>query len=180
MAKIKKKNILIENLSGSVGDLVFRQMPDGSTRVSRKPVFSKRESSQAQLDQQNRIKLASAYASQAKTLPVYVERARRKKKTAFNLAMADWFHPPVIHSLERRDGRIRVQASDDMQVTRVEVRILDSEGSVLAQGQAEQVDPLYWEYATEAAPSVNRDGTGAGTLEASAWDLAGNVTVAVL
>jgi len=107
MAKIKKKNTLLENLSGSVGDLVFRQMPDGSTRVSRKPDFSEREFSQAQTDHQGRFKLASAYASQAKTWPVYVERARRK---------------------------------------------------------------LNWEYATDAQ----------GTVEASAWDLAGNVTVAVL
>jgi hypothetical protein len=30
MAKIKK-NTLLQGLSGSIGDLVFRQMPDGST-----------------------------------------------------------------------------------------------------------------------------------------------------
>jgi len=170
MAKIKKNNSLLENLSGSVGDLVFRQMPDGSTRVSRKPDFSEREFSQAQTDHQGRFKLASAYASQAKTQPVYVERARRKKKNAYNLALADWFHPPVIHTIEQRDGRIRVQASDDMQVAKVEVRILDSDGNVLEQGQAEQANPLFWEYATSAE----------GTVEASAWDLAGNVTVAEL
>lgn len=170
MAKIKKNNILLENLSGSIGDLVFRQMPDGSTRVSRKPDFSERVCSQAQIDQQNRIKLASAYAKQAKTHPVYVERAQQKKKTAFNLAMADWFRPPVIHGLERRQGRIRVQASDDMQVSKVEVRILDGEGNVLEQGQAAQIDPLTWEYAPQVA----------GAVEASAWDLAGNVTVGML
>ena len=145
-------------------------MPDGSTRVSRKPDFSERECSPAQINQQNRLKLASAYASQAQTQPVYVECARRKKKNAYNLAVTDWFHPPVIHTIERRDGRICVQASDDMQVAKVEVRILDSAGNVLAQGQAERTDPLYWEYATEAD----------GTVEASAWDLAGNVTVVVL
>jgi len=170
MAKIKKKNILLENLSGSIGDLVFRQMPDGSTRVSRKPDFSERECSPAQINQQNRLKLASAYASQAQTQPVYVECARLKKKNAYNLAVADWFHPPVIHTIERCGGRIRVQASDDMQVAKVEVRILDPEGNVLEQGQAEQANPLYWEYATGAQ----------GAVEASAWDLAGNVTVAVL
>jgi hypothetical protein len=170
MAKIKKKNILLENLSGSIGELVFRQMPDGSTRVSRKPDFSERKDSPAQLEHQARFKLASAYASQAQTQPVYIELASRKKKKAYNLAVADWFHPPVIHSIERRNGRIRVQASDDVQVARVEVRILDSDGNVLEQGQAEQTDPLHWEYATEAA----------GAVEASAWDLAGNVTVGAL
>ena len=63
-----------------------------------------------------------------------------------------------------------MQASDDMQVAKVEVRILDSDGNVLEQGQAEQANPLFWEYATSAE----------GTVEASAWDLAGNVTVAEL
>jgi hypothetical protein len=171
MAKTKKKNSLLEGLSGSIGDLVIRQMPDGSTRVSRKPDFSERVFSQAQLDHQGRVKLASAYASEAKTWPVYLERARRKKnQSAYNLAFADWFHPPVIHSIEQGDGRVRVKASDDMQVTRVDVRVLDSQGNILEQGQAGQVNPLYWEYAASAE----------GTVEASAWDLAGNRTVAIL
>lgn len=167
MAKIKKKNILLENLSGSIGDLVFRQMPDGRTSVSRKPDFSEREFSQGQKDHQDRFRLASAYASQAQTQPVYIERARRKKKIAYNLAVADWFHPPVIDSIERFDGRIRVRASDDMQVVKVEVRILDREGTVLKQGQPKQNNPLRWEYATNVE----------GAVEASAWDLAGNETV---
>jgi hypothetical protein len=63
-----------------------------------------------------------------------------------------------------------VKASDDMQVTRVDVRVLDSQGNILEQGQAGQVNPLYWEYAASAE----------GTVEASAWDLAGNRTVAIL
>jgi hypothetical protein len=169
MAKIKK-NTLLQGLSGKVGDLVFRQMPDGSTAVSAKPDFSERVCSQAQIDQQGRFKLAQAYASQAKSQAVYVEHARQHKKRAYNLALADWLRPPVIHSIERQGGRIRVQASDNMQVTKVEVRILDGEGKVVEQGQAEQTDPLCWEYAAEVE----------GAVEASAWDLAGNKTIGVL
>src|SRR5574342_230096 len=134
MAKIKK-NTLLQGLSGKVGDLVFRQMPDGSTAVSVKPDFSERICSQAQKDQQDRFKLAQAYASQAKTQSVYVEYARQNNKRAYNLALADWLRPPVIHGIERRDGRIRVQASDNMQVAKVVVRILGSDGNVLEQGQ---------------------------------------------
>ena len=105
MAKTKKKNSLLEGLSGSIGDLVIRQMPDGSTRVSRKPDFSERVFSQAQLVHQGRVKLASAYASEAKTWPVYIEIARRKKKhSPYNLAVADWFHPPVIHNSSGAKG----------------------------------------------------------------------------
>jgi hypothetical protein len=169
MAKIKK-NTVLQGLSGKVGDLVFRQMPDGSTVVSAKPDFSERVDSPAQKDRQGRFKLAQAYASQARTLPVYVEYARQHKKRAYNLALADWLLPPVIRGIERCEGRIRVEASDNMQVTVVEVRILDGEGNLLEQGQAQQVGPLLWEYAAGAE----------GTIEASAWDLAGNETVGVL
>ena len=169
MAKIKK-NTLLEGLSGKVGNLVFRQMPDGSTTVSAKPDFSERVDSPAQKDQQARFKLAQAYASQAKDWPVYVEYARRNEKRAYNLALSDWLRPPVIHSIERDEGRVRVKASDDVQITKVEVRILDNKGNTLEQGQAGQIDPLYWEYIASAE----------GTVEASAWDIAGNRTVKVL
>lgn len=169
MAKIKK-NTLLQGLSGKVGDLVFRQMPDGSTTVSVKPDFSERVDSPAQEAQQARFKLAQAYASQAKSQTVYVEYARLHKKRAYNLALADWLRPPVIHSIERQDGRIRVQASDNMQVTKVEVRILAGEQNVVEQGQAEQTDPLCWEYTTEVE----------GVVEASAWDPAGNKTTGVM
>jgi hypothetical protein len=118
------------------------------------------------------MKLAWAYAKEAKNWAFYIERVDPTKdsQSAYNLAVADWFHPPVIHGIERCDGRVRVEASDNMQVTKVEVRILDGEGKVLEQGQAEQIDPLSWEYTPGAE----------GAIEASAWDLAGNETVGVL
>ena len=61
MAKANK-NAIVLGLSGSIGDLVFRQMPDGSTRVSRKPDFSRRVFSQGQKDHQSRFQQAVAYA----------------------------------------------------------------------------------------------------------------------
>ncbi len=165
MAKVKK-NSLLDGLRGKVGGMVFRQMPDGSTVASAKPDFSERVSSPAQKECQDRFKLGQAYASQAKDWPFYVEYAREHKKRAYNLAFSDWMRSPVIHSIERCNGRVRVEASDNVQVVKVEVRILDGEGRVLEQGQAEQVDPLGWEY----APGTE------GTVEASAWDMAGNET----
>jgi hypothetical protein len=172
MAKINKKNILLEGLSGSIGNLVFRQMRDGSTRVSQKPDCSERVWSKAQIEHRGRMKLAWAYAKEAKNWDFYIERVDPTKdsQSAYNLAVADWLHPPVIHRIERIGGRVRVEASDDTQVTVVEVRILDGEGRVLEQGHAEQVDPLSWEYTPGAE----------GAVEASAWDLAGNVTTRVL
>ncbi len=104
MAKANK-NAIVLGLSGSIGDLVFRQMPDGSTRVSRKPDFSRRVFSQGQKDHQSRFQQAAAYARQAaKTQPIYAELARGTAKSAYNVALSDWFNPPVIHRIERREG----------------------------------------------------------------------------
>jgi hypothetical protein len=101
------KNANMLGLSGSIGNLVFRQMPDDSTRVSQKPDFSRRKFSQEQKDHQQRFREAAAYARwAAKTQPLYTELARGTTKTAYNVALPDWFHPPVIHLIERKGHRV--------------------------------------------------------------------------
>jgi hypothetical protein len=171
MAKANK-NAIVQGLSGSIGDMVFRQMPDGSTRVSRKPDFSRRVFSPGQKEHQSRFQQAVAYAREAaKTQPIYAELARGTAKTAYNWALSDWFNPPIIGRIERRKGRIKVQANDNVLVTKVWVKIMDEEGKVLEQGEARQANAEWWEY-----PSGNTE----GTIEATAWDLAGNRTKFVL
>jgi hypothetical protein len=103
MAKLKR-NVLIEGLSGTLGkDLVFRQMRDGRTIVSTK--FSNRVFSNGQLTHQSRFQQAAAYARQAaRTNPIYAELAKGTTKTAYNVALSDWFHPPVIHEIKRQNG----------------------------------------------------------------------------
>jgi hypothetical protein len=167
MAKVKN-NTLTEGLSGKIGGrLVFRQMRDGSTVVCAAPDFSNRVFSEGQLAHQSRFQRAAAYARvAAKTHPIYAKLAQRTMKPAYNIALSDWFHPPVIHSIERRDGRIRVNAMDNVLVEKVLVTILDEEGKMLEQGQAVQVDGSWWEYGT----------TIEGRVTVEAWDLPGNVT----
>ena len=171
MAKAHK-HATVHGLSGSIGDLVFRQMPDGSTRISREPDFSRREFSQGQKEHQSRFQQAAAYARHAaKTQPIYAELARGTAKSAYNVALSDWFNPPEIQRIELKKGRIRVAASDNVLVTKVWVKITDEEGKLLEEGQAGQVNAEWWEY-----PSSNME----GTVEATAWDLAGNKTKSVL
>ena len=170
MAKIKK-NAIMQGLSGSVGGLVFRQMSDGSIRVSAKPDFSHRKFSQGQKDHQSRFKQAVAYAREAaKTQPIYAELAQGTTKNAYNWALSDWFNPPVIHCIERIESRIRVDARDNVLVTRVRVTIVNADGEVLESGDASQVDADWWEYPVSTE----------GIIEAVAWDMAGNKTKAVL
>jgi hypothetical protein len=134
MAKVQRKAGIL-GLGGSIGDKVYRQLPDGRTIVSRKPDFSQREFSQSQKDTQARFKRAVAYAREAsRAQPIYALLAEGKPTNAYNLALSDWFKPPVIHTIERRGGSVWVTASDNIMVTEVYIKILDGEGNVLEQG----------------------------------------------
>jgi hypothetical protein len=165
MAKVKN-NPVVEGISGSVGGMVFRQLPGGETWVSGKPDFSRRKFSEGQKNHQSRFKEAVAYAREAaKTHPIYAQLAAGTVKSPYNWALSDWFNPPVIHTIERKDKLIRVEASDNVMVKKVQVTILDAEGKVLEQGEAIQIKGSeWWEYASLKE----------GNAVAEAWDLAGN------
>ena len=165
MAKVKN-NVVVQGISGGIKELVFRQMPDGSTYVSGKPDFSRRKFSKGQKDHQSRFQQAVAYAREAaKAQPIYAELAAGTIKSAYNFALSDWFNPPVIHNIERVDGHVRVQASDNVMVTKVLVTVLDGDGKVLEKKEALQVEKDWWEV----------DLVVEGKIVAEAWDLAGNV-----
>ena len=75
--------------------------------------------------------------------------------------------PPVIHSIERWDGCIRVQATDNIGVTRVRVSVLDEAGRPLVTGAATRADGDWWEFATQVEGK---------RILAMAFDLPGNCT----
>ena len=164
MAKVKK-NVVVRGVSGKVGELVFRQLKDGSTVVAVKQDFSRRKFSEGQLAHQARMKEATLYGKGAQYHPVYVALAETSTLTGYNWAFADRMKPPVIHAVERVEGGIRVRASDNVGVVRVEVQVLDEAGAVLTKGEAVQTSKEVWVYATAFA----------GRVVARAWDLAGNV-----
>ena len=170
MAKVIR-NPVMQGISGAVGNLVFRQMPDGSTYVSAKPDFSRRKFSEGQKEHQSRFQRAVAYARDAaKSQPIYGELAAGTIKSAYNFALSDWFNPPVIHCVERRNGLIRVEATDNVMVTKVVVTILNVDGNVIEKGEAVKVDERWWEYAAGME----------GKVAVEAWDLAGNVVRGIL
>jgi len=170
MAKVIR-NPVMQGISGGVGNLVFRQMPDGSTYVSAKPDFSHRKFSEGQKEHQSRFQQAVAYARDAaKSQPIYGELAAGTIKSAYNFALSDWFNPPVIHCVERRDGLVRVEASNNVMVARVVITILDKDGNVIENGEAVKIDERWWEYAAGME----------GKVAAEAWDLAGNVVREIL
>jgi hypothetical protein len=166
MARVRT-NVIVEGLSGKLGDqLVFRHLRDGRTIVCAKPDFSSRVLSKDQKAHHERFRTAAAYARGASiSQPIYAKLAAGTIKNAYNLALGDWFHPPVIHNIQKREGKILVQASDDVCVASLRVMIVDGAGSVLEQGNAVQLEGDLWEYQPAAE----------GRVIAEARDLAGNV-----
>lgn len=167
MAKVKR-NILMGGISGALGSsLVFRQMRDGRTILAVMPDFSTRKFSKSQLAHQSRFQQAAAYAREAaKANPVYIALSKTTMKTAYNIALSDWFNPPVIQGIKRQQGRILVMATDNIQVVKVVVMVIDGQGKILDQGPAVSQDGRTWEYST----------TAMGGVRAEAWDFAGNAT----
>jgi hypothetical protein len=167
----------IQGFRGRIGNLIFRQLPDGTTIVTKAPPKEsgrqkKRDKLKRSARQQahnSRFQEAVAYGKQAaKVHPIYAELAAvTPMKTAYNFALSDWFNPPVIHRIERREGLILVQASDNVMVTKLCVTVLDEAGQALENGEATRTQGDCWEYVSNAEGK---------TIQAAAWDLAGNVT----
>ncbi|HTP08517.1 MAG TPA: hypothetical protein VMP08_09720 [Anaerolineae bacterium] len=170
MAKVRQ-NALLEELSGSIGDLVLKRARSGTMYVARKPRFpDNRQFSPAQLTHQQRFKAATAYAKQAaKTEPLYVALARKTGQPAYNVALGDYLHPPKIVAVEQVGETIRIRAEDQVKVMRVSVALLDAEGHILAEGEATP-DALNWWWAFTAGHVM------AARVRVWAYDLPGNKT----
>jgi len=175
MAKLNL-NKLFDELRGKVGNLVFRRRPDGTLIVSSKPRYKGkryRKGTPAQRAHWDHVKEIAPFASHlAKIHPIYAELGagevgRGKWMSPYNFALADCLVPPIIHCIEHTGGLIRVQATDNIGVTKVRVIVLDESGKALETGDANRTDEDCWEY----APHV--DGK---RIQARAFDLPGNCT----
>jgi len=165
MAKVGD-NLVMEGTRGKLGNVVFRLMPNGETWVSKNYNFSHRKFSKAQKTHQNRFQRAAAYARlAAKVHPIYAKLAKGTVKSPYNWALSDWFNPPVVEQIEHIKNHIRILATDNVMVTKVQVTILDKAGKVLAKGEATKAKDNWWNYVSKAN----------GKIIAEAWDLAGNV-----
>ena len=171
----------IANFRGRIGNLIFRQLPDGTTVVSEAPPKetgrrkkrAKEKRSARQKEHNESVQDAAAYWRwKGKEYPIYEELAAATvMRTAYNFFISDWFHPPVIHSVERQEGRILVEATDNILVARVKVTVLDQDGKVLEAGDAVKGEGDWWEFASH---------TEGKTIRAQAWDLTDHATEMVV
>lgn len=176
------KNVLLKGLSGMLGKLlVFRQVGE-RTYVASPPVFTKTRSL-LQQQHHKRFKAASAYARSQMELPerkaAYARAAAHNVQlTPYNMALKDFFHAPEIKEVDLSQwatGLLRVQATDDFAVDRVEITLLDADGQALESGPAipDPLLPGWWLYSFDT-------GINAGKLRVQAWDWPGNMAEMLL
>ncbi len=139
-------NVVIRGLSGKLGQLVI--LSDGHLRT--RPDVSKRVWSERQREHLSRFEQAKAYARTVMADPAlhakYAAKAARSHGLGvWQLAIADFFHPPRILSVMpdpncgEQGSRVVIRAVDDFQVAGAEVTI-GSDTGLLEQGAA-AVDP---------------------------------------
>jgi len=98
---IVKLDPLFKDIHGKIGDLVFRRGPNGKTIVSRAPRQSRLKSQKAQKarkarnEQQKKLmQAAHDYAHTAMADPEmkagYEQKAKKKKKSAYHLALSEY------------------------------------------------------------------------------------------
>ncbi|MDR1887285.1 MAG: hypothetical protein LBQ70_05150 [Prevotellaceae bacterium] len=156
MAK-QKGNVVTHGLSGKIGDLlVFRQV-DGKTVVSKIPEQSKTVS-ENQKKTRKRFQQAAIYAKAAtakssESKEIYDAAAKKKKSIPYRVAVADFFNAPDIHHVDvshytgAPGDVIRIEVSDDTAVKSVKVTIINADGSLVEEGDAQvDVSGYVWKY----------------------------------
>jgi hypothetical protein len=176
-----KNNVVTFGLSGKVGNiLVFRQR-DGKTIVAKLPK-QPQPASEKQVAMRKRFQQATIYAKNAieatDTAARYAAEAKKKKGlTAYNVAVADFFHAPDIHTIDlskyngNAGDEIRITASDDFAVKSVHVQINNADGSLVEEGNASHEAGNVWVYVA-ASLNENLDGD---RIVVTASDLPGNI-----
>ncbi|MDR1865317.1 MAG: hypothetical protein LBR08_07070 [Bacteroidales bacterium] len=174
MAK-SNSNVLTHGLSGKIGNLlVFRQV-GGKTIVTGKPKPSRTESD-AQKQQRRRFQSATLYAKSA--TEEYVEAAKKKGKTPYIIAVADFLNAPSIEHVDvsgytgASGDVIVVKVSDDFKVKWVHVNITNSDGSPVEEGEA-LPDAIGYEWRYTA--TQNNDNLSGDRILISISDTPGNI-----
>jgi hypothetical protein len=182
-----RANIITKGLSGMLGKmLVFRKTRDKTVAYSY--TRSKKKRSAEQRVQQNRFKLAMAYAKAQMADPIvrmeYEAAAKLlKMPNAYNVAVADFFHAPEIWRVDADSYMrnvhdvIKIVVMDDFKVASVKVRLEDEDGELLEEGNASiSNNKTEWFY----TGVMNQDITGRLKIIVKAKDMPGNETVHVL
>ncbi|MDR2906388.1 MAG: hypothetical protein LBU91_00140 [Bacteroidales bacterium] len=176
MAK-SKNNVLTHGLSGKIGDLIVFSQRNGKTVVSAAPRKSEKEETEKQKEHRRRFQKATLYAKAARLEDHYLDAAEREDKSAYNVAIADFFNAPDIEKIDlagysgKVNDEIIITVLDDFQVKEVMVRITNSDGTVVEEGPARQTEIPYEFLFTASNVNDNLEGD---KIEVFASDTPGN------
>ena len=126
-------------------------------KIEMRPFVKRFHITEAQRAQQERFQEATAYAKDAaRTEPIYAEKAEGMAKSAYNVAVADWFHSPEVREIDlsgytgEAGETVRAKVADDMKMERVNVLIATEGGTVVEQGEMSREWGLWYTYTTTA------------------------------
>ena len=159
MAKVQS-NLIIHGLSGMLGkQVVVRRMKNGSYVLAAKPNHHSQEVTEAQKEQREKFRQAILYAKGAQAMAEYQDAAETRGVSAFNVATADFLHPPEIQKIDVSgyhgaiDETIHIVATDDVKVKTVGVMIVNDDGTLVEKGTAVpgSANTNEWLYTTKCA-----------------------------
>jgi hypothetical protein len=181
MAK-QSNNVVTYGLRGKIGNLLIFRQVDGQTIVSQVSSKAPATESEKQALHRKRFQRAVLYAqvtlASTESGELYKTAAAKKKRKAFNIAVADFFEAPDIESIDLSEyegnagDRIRIIARDNFAVKSVKVRIINSDGSTVEEGEAVQNVSALWIYTA----MQNNESLDGDKIIVTASDLPGNVT----
>lgn len=179
MAKIKKPNKAFKSalLSEVVAPKMYR-----NRLVMSQVTFPKPSKSKKKKEANDRFAHANQYAKNVLKRPgmkeLYAKGINARLSNTHTVAVTDYLNPPVIHDINIKDyhgtagDKLRIRATDDFQVTSVEVRIINKEGHTLEKGAAlkNKRKPSSWVYTT----TVNNTQLEGTKIQVTAKDRPGN------
>ena len=178
MAKVQS-NLIIHGLSGMLGkQVVIKRQKNGQYVVAAAPGAHGGELSEAQKQQREKFRQAILYAKAAHNTAEYQELAQSRGQSTYNVAVADFLHPPEIQGIDLSaykgapNEQIKITAVDDVKVKTVGVMIVTDDGTLVEKGAAVATDAAnQWLYTTTGtAPSASVK------VVVDVADLAGQVT----
>ena len=119
------------------------------------------------------------YAQLPGNQEIYKEKAAKKGRTPFNVAVADFLKAPSIENVNisgytgNAGDTIRISVMDDFAVKAVTVRITNSDGTLVEEGDAVS-DAAGYEW-TFTATQIN-DSLAGDKIEIFVSDIPGNIT----
>jgi hypothetical protein len=131
------KGTVFDGFHGRLNEFIVIQQRNGKPVMCFYPQKKKVKWTENQEKHRKEFKRAVRYARNTLKFPerlAFYQSREHDGINAYNLAIADYLHPPVIASIDIRKARnqndylVRVKATDNILVTRVVLRLVDLSG----------------------------------------------------